>query len=137
MVVLGLRLTLSPGRCGSLYGMGQTDQLVDHLDLDHRGHQREIWNQHSPPATTLFPSLLSLRGYGLLVDNPHRATWDLGCTNPQTFAYQARGEDCNTTSLWPRPPTTAPRPTRTDGISSFAAPLGVWLAAISVWLSLS
>jgi len=73
------------------YGVGQADQLVDHLDLDHRGHQREVWNQHSPPATTLFPSLVSLRGYGLLVDNPHRATWDLGCTNPQTFAYQARG----------------------------------------------
>ncbi|MGE0821851.1 MAG: TIM-barrel domain-containing protein [Candidatus Binatia bacterium] len=73
------------------YGMGQTNQLVDHVDLDHRGHRREVWNHHSPPAATLFPSLLSLRGYGLLVDNPHRATWDLGATDPQTLAYQARG----------------------------------------------
>jgi alpha-glucosidase len=73
------------------YGMGQADQLVDHVDLDHRGHLREVWNQHSPPAATLFPALLSLRGYGLLIDNPHRAAWDLGATDPHTFAYQARG----------------------------------------------
>ena len=73
------------------YGMGQADQLVDHLDLDHRGHIREVWNQHSPPATTIFPWLLSLRGYGLLVDNPNRAAWDLGQSDPARFAYRARG----------------------------------------------
>ena len=73
------------------YGMGQADQLTDSLDLDHRGHLREVWNQHSPPATTIFPSLLSLRGYGLLIDNPHRATWDLGHTDPTSFTYRARG----------------------------------------------
>lgn len=84
-----LRYQLAPQ--DHFYGMGQTSQLVDHIDLDHRGHQREVWNQHSPPAATIFPSLLSLRGYGVLVDNPHRATWDLGATSPDTFAYQARG----------------------------------------------
>jgi alpha-glucosidase len=73
------------------YGMGQTDQLADRVDLDHRGKVREIWNQHSPPATTVFPALLSLRGYGLLIDNPHRATWDLGCSDPTSFSYRARG----------------------------------------------
>jgi alpha-glucosidase len=73
------------------YGMGQPDQLVDHLDFDHRGHVRDVWNHHSPPATTIFPWLLSLRGYGLLVDNPNRAEWDLGHSDPASFAYRARG----------------------------------------------
>jgi len=73
------------------YGMGQADQLTDRVDLDHRGHLREVWNQHSPPAATIFPSLLSLRGYGLLVDNPYKAVWDLGHTDPQTFSYHAQG----------------------------------------------
>ncbi len=71
------------------YGLGQLDQLGEDVGLDQRGHRQEIWNQHSPPAVTLFPLLLSLRGYGLLVDNPYKATWDLGCTDPQTFSYRA------------------------------------------------
>jgi alpha-glucosidase (family GH31 glycosyl hydrolase) len=71
--------------------MGQADQLAGPVDLDHRGRVREIWNQHSPPAVTIFPSLLSLRGYALLVDNTCRAIWDLGHGDPQSFAYQARG----------------------------------------------
>ena len=73
------------------YGMGQADQLADQVDLDHRGKVREVWNQHSPPATTIFPALLSLRGYGLLIDNPHRAAWDLGHADPTRFSYRARG----------------------------------------------
>ena len=73
------------------YGMGQANQLVERLDLDHRGHVREVWNQHSPPAATIFPSLLSLHGYGLLIDNPQKAMWDLGHTDPLTFSYHAQG----------------------------------------------
>jgi alpha-glucosidase len=73
------------------YGMGQADQFVDHLDLDHRGQVHEVWNHHSPPAATIFPWLVSLRGYGLLVDNAHRAVWDLGHSDPASFAYRARG----------------------------------------------
>jgi len=73
------------------YGMGQANQLAEGMDLDHRGHLREVWNQHSPPAATIFPSLLSLRGYGLLIDNPEKATWDLGHTDPLTFSYRAQG----------------------------------------------
>ncbi|HLH77300.1 MAG TPA: TIM-barrel domain-containing protein [Candidatus Binataceae bacterium] len=73
------------------YGMGQPSQLDARVDLDHRGHRREIWNRHSPPAECIFPLLFSSRGYGLLIDNPHRACWDLGHENPATFAYQARG----------------------------------------------
>jgi alpha-glucosidase len=73
------------------YGMGQANQLEARVDLDHRGHIREVWNQHSPPATTIFPALWSLRGYGLLIDNPVRARWDLGHTDPQSFSYEARG----------------------------------------------
>jgi alpha-glucosidase (family GH31 glycosyl hydrolase) len=73
------------------YGMGQADQLAGPLELDHRGHRREVWNQHSPPAVTIFPALLSLCGYALLMDNASRAVWDLGCTDSGTFSYQARG----------------------------------------------
>ncbi len=50
-----------------------------------------MWNQHSPPAATIFPSLLSLRGYGLLIDNPQKPRWDLGRTDPSTFFYHAQG----------------------------------------------
>jgi hypothetical protein len=35
------------------YGLGQVNQLVDHVDLDQRGHQHEIWHQH-PPHQQLF-----------------------------------------------------------------------------------
>jgi len=73
------------------YGMGQPSQLAARVDLDHRGHRREIWNRHSPPAESIFPLLFSSRGYGLLIDNPQRALWDLGHEDPYTFAYQARG----------------------------------------------
>jgi alpha-glucosidase len=84
-----LRYALSPQ--DHFYGMGQADQLSGPVELDHRGHTREVWNQHSPPAVTIFPALLSLRGYALLVDNPCRAVWDLGYTDQQSFSYQARG----------------------------------------------
>jgi alpha-glucosidase len=84
-----LRYVLSPQ--DHFYGMGQADQLAGPVELDHRGQRREIWNQHSPPAVTIFPTLLSLRGYGLLIDNPCRAVWDLGCSDRQSFSYQARG----------------------------------------------
>ena len=84
-----LRFALAPE--DHFYGMGQADQLTDHVDLDHRGKVHEVWNQHSPPAATIFPALLSLRGYGLLIDNPHRATWDLGCSDSTSFSYRARG----------------------------------------------
>jgi alpha-glucosidase len=73
------------------YGMGQANQLAEHIDLDHRGHIREVWNQHSPPAATIFPSLLSLRGYGLLIDNAYKAVWDLGHSDPGRFSYHAQG----------------------------------------------
>src|SRR6185437_11820497 len=75
-----LRFRLAPK--DHFYGMGQVDQFDEPVDLDHRGHRREVWNQHSPPATTVLPAVQSLRGYGLLVDNPRRATWDLGHTDP-------------------------------------------------------
>jgi len=84
-----LRYVLSPD--DHFYGMGQADQLSGPVDLDHRGRLHEVWNHHSPPAVTIFPSMLSLRGYALLVDNPCRAAWDLGHTDPQCFSYQARG----------------------------------------------
>jgi alpha-glucosidase len=73
------------------YGMGQPDQSGLPFDLDHRGHVREVWNQHSPPATTILPVVHNLRGYGLLIDNPRRATWDFGREDPSMFSYRASG----------------------------------------------
>lgn len=84
-----LRYALAPE--DHFYGLGQPDQTGGRSDLDHRGHLREVWNQHSPPASTVFPSLISLRGYGLLIDNPCRAVWDLGHGDPKSFSYRARG----------------------------------------------
>ncbi len=84
-----LRYVLSPD--DHFYGMGQADQLSGSVELDHRGYLRDVWNQHSPPAVTIFPYVLSLRGYALLVDNPCRASWDLGHTDQHTFSYRARG----------------------------------------------
>ena len=84
-----LRYVLAPD--DHFYGMGQADQLSGPVDLDHRGKLHEVWNQHSPPAVTIFPCVLSLRGYALLVDNPCRATWDLGHSDQQSFTYRARG----------------------------------------------
>jgi alpha-glucosidase (family GH31 glycosyl hydrolase) len=84
-----LRFNLAPE--DHFYGIGQVDQLGETVDLDHRGHRRVIWNQHSPPAVTILPVVHSLRGYGLLVDNPRRATWDLGHSDPSLFYYQSTG----------------------------------------------
>ncbi|HJU29693.1 MAG TPA: glycoside hydrolase family 31 protein, partial [Candidatus Binataceae bacterium] len=84
-----LRYALAPE--DHFYAMGQPDQAGDSSDLDHRGHLREVWNQHSPPASTVFPALVSARGYGLLIDNPCRAVWDLGHTDENIFSYRARG----------------------------------------------
>lgn len=84
-----LRFKLAPD--DHFYGMGQVDQSDEPVDLDHRGHRREVWNQHSPPATTVLPAFHSLRGYGLLIDNPRRAAWDFGCDDPSFFSYSAGG----------------------------------------------
>jgi len=84
-----LRFKLAPE--DHFYGMGQVDQLEEPVDLDHRGHRREVWNQHSPPAVTILPAVQSLRGYGLFVDNPRRATWDFGHGDSSVFCYRATG----------------------------------------------
>ena len=84
-----LRFKLAPE--DHFYGLGQADQLDGSFDLDHRGHLHEVWNQHTPPASTILPALHSLRGYGLLIDNPRRASWDLGHNDSSTFSYRASG----------------------------------------------
>ena len=84
-----LRFKLAPE--DHFYGLGQADQLDRSFDLDHRGHLHEVWNQHTPPSSTILPALQSLRGYGLLIDNPRRAIWDLGHSDPSTFSYKASG----------------------------------------------
>ena len=84
-----LRYRLAPE--DHFYGMGQPDQLAESVDLDQRGHLLEVWNRHYPPAATIFPAFVNPRGYGLLVDNPYKALWDLGHGDPGTFSYRARG----------------------------------------------
>jgi alpha-glucosidase len=84
-----LRYRLAPE--DHFYGMGQPDQLADSVDLDQRGHLLEVWNRHYPPAATIFPGFINPRGYGLLIDNPYKAVWDLGHGNPASFSYRARG----------------------------------------------
>ncbi len=73
------------------YGLGQPDQAAERLGLDHRGHRRDIWHEHTPPAVTVMPVFVNPRGYGLLVDNPYRAAWDFGSAEPRIFSYSARG----------------------------------------------
>jgi alpha-glucosidase len=116
------------------YGMGQADQLADHLD--HRGQIREIWNQHSPPATTIFPWLLSLRGYGLLMDNPNRAAWDLGQSDPGSFAYRARGGGLQYYIFFgPGLQRLLHTFFETNRRSTATAALDLWLAAVALWIS--
>ena len=45
------------------------------------------------PSGIVFDNLAlqSLRGYGLLIDSPRRATWDLGHRDLSTFSYKASG----------------------------------------------
>ena len=84
-----LRYRLSPE--DHFYGMGQPDQLAESVDLDQRGHLLEVWNRHYPPAATVFPAFVNPHGYGLLVDNPYKALWDLGHSDSANFSYRARG----------------------------------------------
>jgi alpha-glucosidase len=115
--------------------MGQADQLADHLDLDHRGHVRDVWNHHSPSATTIFPWLLSLRGYGLLVANPNRAAWDLGHSDPASFAYTARGGGLQHYFFSDQSFSAFAREFRTNGLSTATATLNLWIAAVALWIS--
>jgi len=72
------------------YGLGEPHQLGGPIPLDHRGRRYPIWNKHLPaPSRMVMPVLISRRGYGLFVDNPWPAEWDLG-TDGATFGYTAQ-----------------------------------------------
>lgn len=85
-------LNFALGEDEHFYGLGQGDQLKGRVNLDHRGSCVHIWNQHNPrPARLTFPFVLSTRRYGLFVDNAHRALFDFGVSDPETFSYIADG----------------------------------------------
>jgi alpha-glucosidase len=87
----GVRFTLHPD--DHFYGLGQPDQNRGPIPLDQRGTRHRIWNKHQPaPARMVMPVLVSSRGYGLFIDNPWAAEWDLG-TDGASFGYEAQGGD--------------------------------------------
>ncbi|HEY8347157.1 MAG TPA: glycoside hydrolase family 31 protein [Symbiobacteriaceae bacterium] len=85
---VGVRFRLTPE--DHFFGLGQPDQRQGPIPLDHRGRRYPIWHKHLPaPSRMVLPVLVSLRGYGLFVDNPWPAEWDLG-TDGATFGYRAQ-----------------------------------------------
>jgi len=58
-----------------------------HLNRD--GNIISIWNKHRPPSEMGLPFLVSPMGYGLMIDNPWKASFDL--SHPDKFIYSAGG----------------------------------------------
>jgi alpha-glucosidase (family GH31 glycosyl hydrolase) len=87
----------------AFYGLGQADQhgpedqlgpdrpARSAVPLNHRGLHLPIWHWHQAPSRVIEPMLLSSRRYGLLIDNPYKAAWDLGVADPTRFSYTAAG----------------------------------------------
>ena len=107
------------------YGMGQANQLTERIDLDHRGHLREVWNQHSPPAATIFPALLSLRTIQA-ADAPG-STADLLLPRPRRGAAILR-------LLRARPAAPVALLSGAERGSPPSATLGVWVVTVPLWL---
>ena len=86
---VGVQFQLHPD--DHFLGLGQPDQRLGPIPLDHRGRRYPIWHKHLPaPSRLVLPVLISLRGYGLFIDNPWQAEWDLGA-HDSTFNYTAEG----------------------------------------------
>lgn len=86
---VGVRFLLEPE--DRFYGLGEPEQLKGPVPLNHRGRRYPIWNKHLPaPSRLVLPMLVSGRGYGLFIDNPWPAEWDLG-TDGRHFSYKAQG----------------------------------------------
>jgi alpha-glucosidase len=87
---VGARFALHPE--DRFYGLGEPDQWQGPIPFNHRGRRYPIWAKHLPaPSRLVLPLLVSHRGYGLFVDNPWAAEWDLGATDGDTFSYTAQG----------------------------------------------
>ncbi len=86
---VGVRFDLWPGE--RFFGLGEPDQRKGPIPVDHRGRRYPVWHKHLPaPSRLVLPVLVSSRGYGLFIDNPWPAEWDLGSDGAH-FGYTARG----------------------------------------------
>lgn len=86
---VGVRFLLHPE--DRFFGLGEPEQRQGPVPFNHRGRRYPIWNKHLPaPSRLVLPVLISQRGYGLFIDNPWVAEWDLGAGG-RHFSYTAQG----------------------------------------------
>ncbi|MDF2631168.1 MAG: Alpha-glucosidase [Symbiobacteriaceae bacterium] len=86
---VGVRFALHPR--DQFYGIGEPDQQAGPIPVGHRGKRYPLFHSHIPaPSRMVLPVLVSHRGYGLFIDNPWVAEWDLGADG-ETFGYTAQG----------------------------------------------
>ncbi|HYG57268.1 MAG TPA: TIM-barrel domain-containing protein, partial [Symbiobacteriaceae bacterium] len=86
---VGVRFQLDPA--DQFFGLGEPDQQQGPIPVGHRGKRYTLFNRHIPaPSQMVLPVLISHRGYGLFIDNPWPAEWDLG-TGGSNFGYTAQG----------------------------------------------
>ena len=111
---VGARFALDPA--DRFYGLGEPEQTQGPIPFDHRGRRYPIWNKHFPaPSRLVLPLLINPRGYGLFVDNPWPAEWDLG-TDGKTFTYRASGgQICYYLITGPQMPAILEQLTRLTG----------------------
>jgi alpha-glucosidase len=105
----------------ALYGLGEKA-----FDLNLRGRALEMWNtdpeSYAPgvdPINLCVPALIALRdgrAYGLFLDNPGHARFDLGHTYPDQLRYEASsGELCAYFFAGPSMPDVLARYTQLTG----------------------
>jgi alpha-glucosidase len=84
-------LTFGPIGKDKILGLGEPlpDILGVPLELDYRKRTRAIWNNHVPPADLGLPFFYDTAGFGLFIDNPWKAEFDLGTSGP--IKYSAAG----------------------------------------------
>jgi alpha-glucosidase len=86
---VGVQFFLHPD--DQFFGLGEPDQHSGPIPFNHRGKRYPIWNKHLPaPSRLIMPVLVSHRGYGLFIDNPWPAEWDLGADG-KNYGYTAQG----------------------------------------------
>jgi alpha-glucosidase len=86
---VGVHFALHPH--DQFFGVGEPDQQAGPIPAGHRGRRYPLFHSHIPaPSRMVLPVLVSHRGYGLFIDNPWVAEWDLG-TDGESFGYTAQG----------------------------------------------
>jgi alpha-glucosidase len=72
---------------GAMPALG--DLFLPKLRLNQDGGKLEVYDAHRPPSELVMPFILNPRGYGLLIEDPVRASIDF--TAPDRFTYAAQG----------------------------------------------